>query len=197
MNEEDRSIDAEILEDDLDATATQPEPEPEPGSLPARFGALCLDLILVTAIFALFLTQFVFPTYYPGAMDELMEQFDRSGEETEPVEPSENVLEAIRTSNMISIVFVFAYFSFLPALAGGGTLGMRIFNLRIQDQNESVPAPLRSHLIRGSIKTICLQVLFPFLTLLFLYALRTRNRIALHDLLAKTRVVRGASFKRP
>lgn len=193
MNKQETSIDAEILEDDLKGT----DSEPEPGTLPARFGALCLDLILVTAVFALFLTQFVFPTYYPGAMEELIEQFEQAGGESETGQPDENVLEAIRTSNIISIVFVFAYFSFFPALAGGGTLGMRIFNLRIQDQDASVPASLRSHLIRGSIKTVCLQVLFPFLTLLFLYALRTPERIALHDLLARTRVVRGASFKRP
>lgn len=194
MNREEKVVDAELVNDETLVGNTNPGPEP--GQLPARFGALLLDLILITALCLLFLTQFVFPQYYPGALEELVESVERSraNEEAEPF--SQNVLDALRTSNMISIVFVFGYFSLFPALAGGGTLGMRIFNLRIEDRFASAPAPLRAHVVRGAVKTLCLQVLFPFLTLLFLLALRTPQRLAPHDILARTRVVRGPSFRK-
>jgi len=194
VNERDKTIEAEILEEDR--FSEEKPPELEPGSLPARFGALCLDVILITAVFVFLLTQVVFPEYYPGAMEELLEQFEPANEAEEQPPPSENVLEALRTSNILSLMFVFVYFSFVPVLARGGTLGMRIFNLRIEDRDRSVPAPLRAHLVRGAVKTICLQIFFPFLTLLFLFALRSRKRLAPHDLLARTRVVRGPSFSR-
>lgn len=186
-------MEAEIL--DIEGADGAP-PEPEPGGMPARFGALCLDLILITAVFALLLTQFILPQYFPGAMDEMIRQFEESGEGVEPAPPSENLADAVRASNAVSFFFVFIYFAFVPLLLGGGTLGMRIFNLRIQDQSASVPAPLRAHLLRGAVKTVCLQVFFPFLTLLFLFALGNPRRIALHDLLARTRVVRGPAFQR-
>jgi len=169
----------------------------EPGGLPARFGAICLDLILVTAVFALLLTQIILPEWYPGAMDEMIQQFENSGnanEEVPPPPPSENLRDAIRTSNALSFFFIFLYFTFVPVLFGGGTLGMRIFNLRIQDRDKPIPPSLRSHFVRGAVKTLCLQVLFPFLTLLFLAALRNPQRMAIHDLLARTRVVRGPAF---
>jgi uncharacterized RDD family membrane protein YckC len=71
---------------------------------------------------------------------------------------------------------------------------MRIFNLRIQQREEALPAPFGALLVRGAVKTICLQVLFPLLTFLFLVALRTPKRIAIHDMLSKTRVVRAPAF---
>ncbi len=187
-------VDAEVV-DESDGTEAGPPDSPSAG-LPARFGAVCLDLILIIAVFALLLFQFVLPQYYPGAIDEMIRQMERAAEDGETVTPSENLQEAIRTSNLITFVSVFAYFTFAPVLLGGGTLGMRIFNLRIEDRVASVPAPLRAHLVRGTVKTICLQVLFPFLTLLFLTALAHPRKLALHDILARTRVVRGPAFQR-
>jgi len=194
MRENDtEAIEAEIL----DGGPAEPgsPPESEPGGLPARFGALCLDMILITALFALLLSQVILPKWYPGAMDEMIRQFEQS-EEGETPPPSENLAEAIRTSNVISFFAVYLYFTFLPLFLGGGTLGMRIFNLRIQEIGRASPAPMRSLLIRGAIKTVCLQVFFPFLALLFLVALGNPRRLALHDMLARTQVVRGPAFSR-
>ena len=184
------AIEAEILDGEPESP-----PESEPGGLPARFGALCLDMILITAVFALLLSQVILPQWYPGAMDEMIRQFEQA-EEGGPPPPSENLTEAIRTSNVISFFAVYLYFTFLPLFLGGGTLGMRIFNLRIENAGTPSPPPLRAHLLRGAIKTICLQVFFPFLALLFLVALGNPRRLALHDMLARTRVVRGPSFSR-
>lgn len=190
MREEPDIIEAEIIGD-------PDPPEQEPGGLPSRFGALCLDLILLIAVFGLVATKIILPQWHPGAMNdfiEMIEEFENSDDSTPPTPASPALLEAARTINLLFFLSIFFYFTFVPLLMGGGTLGMRIFNLRIQDAKTGMPAPFRAHLVRGSIKTICLQVLFPALTLLFLFALRTRQRIAIHDMLAGTRVVRGPAF---
>ncbi|MFP4352030.1 MAG: RDD family protein [Puniceicoccaceae bacterium] len=195
-----RENDTEAVEPEIvDWGPADPErpPEPEPGGLPARFGALCLDMILITALFVLLLSQVILPKWYPGAMDEMIRQFEQVEEEGGRPQPSENLVEAIRTSNVISLFAVYIYFTFLPVFLGGGTLGMRIFNLRIEQNSAPAPAPIRAHLIRGAIKAVCLQVFFPFLALLFLVALGNPRRMALHDMLARTRVVRGPAFSRP
>jgi uncharacterized RDD family membrane protein YckC len=191
------TLEAEILEEGGDGGDGKDPSGAETGGLPARFGALCLDVILVTAGFALFLTQFVLPEWYPGALEEMTRQFERTEEGERPPPPGEELQEALATANALSFFFVFLYFAFVPLFLGGGTLGMRIFNLRIQDRRSGGPAPLRAHLVRGAVKTICLQVFFPLLTLLFLFALRSPQRIAPHDRLAGTRVVRGPAFSRP
>ncbi len=190
MREEPEIVDAELV--------GEPKPhELEPGGLPSRFGALCLDLFLLVAVFGLLVTQVILPQWHPGAMEEFLEliqQHENAEEGAPPPTPSPALEEAADTVNMIFFLMVYFYFTFVPHFLGGGTLGMRIFNLRIQNMNTPTPAPLRAHLIRGAIKTVCLQIFFPLLTLLFLVALRTPQRIALHDMLARTRVVRAPAF---
>tara|TARA_R100000027_G_scaffold67314_2_gene65542 strand:- start:19503 stop:20078 length:576 start_codon:yes stop_codon:yes gene_type:complete len=188
MNIEPEIVEAEILDE-------PPEPEFEPGPIGARFGALCLDVILVTAVFTLLLTQYILPEFYPGAMDELMEHFTNPDEDSSfSSGMSDYLTKALTTANGISFFFIFLYFTLAPVLLKGGTLGMKIFNLRIQQRDSAEPAPLSAHFVRAAIKTVCLQVLFPLLTLLFLYAFRSSERIAVHDLAARTRVVRAPAF---
>jgi len=191
MREDPEFLEAEILEDPQ-------EPRLEPGGLPSRFGALCLDLILLIAVFGLVTTKIILPRWHPEAIPqfvEIVEQYESADENTPPATPSPELLEAARTVNTLFFLSIFFYFTLIPPMFGGGTLGMRIFNLRIQDQRSNAPAPLRAHLVRGALKTVCLQILFPFLTLLFLFALRNSDRITLHDRLAKTRVVRAPAFR--
>lgn len=190
MREEPEILEAEILKDPQ-------EPYLEPGGLPARFGALCLDLILLIAVFGLIATKIVLPSWYPGAIAEfieIIEQYETADDSSAPVTPSENLTDAARTINTLFFLSVFFYFTLIPPLFGGGTLGMRIFNLRIQSQQGNAPASFGAHLARGALKTVCLQILFPLLTLLFLFALRSPERLALHDRLARTRVVRAPAF---
>jgi len=183
-------IEAEILDDSN-------HPEPETGSLPSRFGALCFDLFLLVAVFGFIATQLVLPKWYPGAIAEFMEMVEQYEEGTQGQDPtavSPLLMDAAQTINTLFLLLVFFYFALVPLFFGGGSLGMRIFNLRIQDRETNLPAPLRAHLVRGSVKTICLLIFFPLLTLLFLLALRTPQRIAPHDKLARTRVVRAPAF---
>ncbi|MBC2601551.1 RDD family protein [Puniceicoccus vermicola] len=190
MNEEPEIVEAEVV--------GEPEaPEFEPSSMGARFGALCLDLILLIAVFGLIATKVILPEWYPGAMNEfieLIEQYEDAGEDPAPLNPSSELMKAAQTINAIFFLSIFFYFTFVPLLIGGGTLGMRIFNLRIQQREADAPASFRAHLVRGAVKTVCLQILFPLLTLLFLFAFFNPQRAAIHDLLAKTRVVRGPAF---
>ncbi|MEM0965535.1 MAG: RDD family protein [Verrucomicrobiota bacterium] len=193
------------LPEDLDDPQNTAEKSlTEPAGIGARFGALCLDMILIILVFVVLLTQVVFPFYYPGAMDELqewLEYVEESGDETEPPPMGENLQEAFKSSNVLSFFFIFLYFAFVPVFMGGGTLGMRIFNLRIQNRDKLAPASIGSLMIRSAVKTFSIQVLFlPYLTLIalanFLVALTNPRRATIHDMFARTVVVRGPAFSR-
>lgn len=187
MSDELEIVEAEILDE-------SPEPEYEPGSMGARFGALCLDVILVTALFTLLLTQFFFPQFYPGALDEMMQLIGNEGGANFLDGASDYLQGALAVANVLSFCFVFLYFAFTPILLKGGTMGMRTFNLRIQQKDTNLPAPVSALIIRSLIKSAFLLVFFPLLTLLYLYALKTKQRLALHDLAARTRIVRAPAF---
>jgi len=178
------------------AFAPKEIPPRDLGGLPSRCVALFLDIILMSALLALILIQVVLPKWYPGAFEEMRELFEERPEEVAEEEyiPSELVMNAAKTSNVISLIGFTLYFGLSPALFGGGTLGMRVVNLRIEQAFRKARPPLNTLLFRGFIKAVCLQIWFPYLAIFFLMVFMNRNKQTGHDWLAKTVVVRGSAF---
>ncbi len=167
-----------------------------PAGLPSRLAALLLDLILLLLLFTFFVTQVVFPVWFPGMTGELLDAWEHFQDTGEVMPEDERLQRALNTINLISFFLFFLYFAFVPRLAGGGTLGQRVFNLRIENSDRGGPANQAGLVVRAVIKTMCLQVLFPLLTLLFLLALTNPRRRTLHDRFGHTVVVRGPAFRR-
>lgn len=177
-----------------------PEPEVEPGGLGARMVAAVLDIILVALVAVFVITRIILPQH-PGVVEEfklLMERQSEAAERGEQVpslfsseEMSAELIRFVQTATLTTFALFWAFFTLSPMLMGGSTLGMRVFNLRIVRADIPLPAGFRAFLFRGFAKTFCLQILSPFLWVFFLLAAFNYRRMAGHDYLARTRVIRG------
>lgn len=186
---------SELLNDEMPL-----EPEVEPGGLRARLAAGMLDIILIALIAVVVVTRIILPQH-PGVVEEFQEIMERqrsaaeAGQEAPSVfsseEMSPELIRFVQTATLTTFGLFWAFFTVSPLLMRGSTLGMRVFNLRIVRADIPLPASFQAYLFRGFAKTFCLQILSPFLWAFFLLAAFNHRRMAGHDYLARTRVIRG------
>jgi uncharacterized RDD family membrane protein YckC len=84
---------------------------------------------------------------------------------------------------------IFLYFFLSEILAGGTSLGKRVFRLRIVNVQSAEPIGIFRTCTRTIVSTTCLTLFFPFLFVNFLTGVFRRDRRCLHDLVAHSWVI--------
>lgn len=100
-------------------------------------------------------------------------------------------LDSQKISSLIIIIY-WAYFTISEYLMKGSSPGKRIFKLRVTEPTGSCPLPFWRTLFRSLIKTISLtQFAFALVFVSIVMMLVSKKRIALHDWVAKSLVIKN------
>ena len=175
-------------------------PEVEPAPLLPRFSAFAADLCLVIFL-AITLVQVVLPRLYPEEAQAFREHLqevqeyqqatrdDEAATDSAP-EPGDLVLDYFKVMQITALSTIFLFFFFSEWLSRGSSPGKLLFRLNVvlREAPDRAPPPLVSAL-RSLVKTSCF-LLFPLLIVLFASVFFQSHRRALHDLLARTIVIR-------
>ena len=182
------------------------EPPKLPGPLAPllpRFSAFCADMVVVIFLSVTFVSVFL-PRFYPEesqAFAEYTEQLSEyrvqaseareSGEEPPPIpEPTPEFEKYRNIQFMVFLTILFLFFFLGEKLSRGSSPGKMLFRLRVvlKDAPEQ-PLPGIVSALRALVKTS----LFIFAPLVVLFALVffQSQRRGLHDLLARTVLIRA------
>jgi uncharacterized RDD family membrane protein YckC len=186
----------------------EPPPEPQSSLLMPRIGAFAADMFCLLILF--FLANFLIFSQNPGVTQEL-EQFTeemrefREAPDSGAPEPtlSEEAQRLIQITYAVSLALVLLYFMMSEAFTRGASPGKLLFKLRVirTDPGQAhAPLPLGATVMRSVIKGISLTLAMtmqPLMLLLlfnYFFAFFTRDRRAVHDYLARTKVVASSDI---
>ncbi len=194
------------------AEGSEPSPPQVPESAPLmpRVGAFAADCFAILVLF--FIANFIIFSQNPHITEEL-EEFseemrtyqeqvrEANGTQEEfgpPPEPSEEAQRMIQITYAVSLGLVLVYFVLGEFFTKGASPGKLLFRLRVVRTDPGVrgdPLALSATMLRSVIKAISLALAMtmqPLMLLLlfnYLFAFFNQDRRAVHDLLARTKVV--------
>ncbi|MCC5789277.1 MAG: RDD family protein [Opitutales bacterium] len=177
-------------------------PSLEPAPLLPRFSAFCADMCVIIFLFITVL-YVVLPRMYPTesqALQEYQEEVAQHNEEAQranqrgedpppPPEPNEDVLRYGNILHMSLLGIIFLYFFLGEKLSRGSSPGKMLFRLKVVLQAAPHrPLPGIVSALRALTKTAFFIV--PPLLVLFAFVFFQPQRRGLHDLLARTILMR-------
>ncbi len=183
---------------------TNPFPESKaPAPLLLRLVAFGMDALLLTALLAFLLTRVLLPAGHPEGMEEFnqliqsywadLETARETNADPPPAPPFIEypaIVAMITYSQMLCLVIMTLYFGLAEGLMNGATLGKKVFRLQTFRQDTEEPPGIFASLLRGAFKSLTL-VASPLFWIFFAVAILSKQRLTVHDLLTRTRVVKG------
>jgi uncharacterized RDD family membrane protein YckC len=171
----------------------------EPAPYGARFLAFLMDFILVFVGAAFLLNVFIFPEYFPGVQEQIMEQLMQYGKLVQEAQSQglpipkfdfdRTIQEAMGTAFFwIFIVYVF-YHSLLEQFCNGASLGKKMFRLQVVSLISAEPLGFFESFVRASVKAVALMTFVPFFWVSYTLVFFNPRRQAGHDLLMRSVVV--------
>ncbi|MCH8473862.1 MAG: RDD family protein [Opitutales bacterium] len=182
--------------------ANAPKAVLEPAPLLPRFSAFCADMCVIIFLFITVLYVFL-PRIYPAesqALQEYQEEVTQHheeaqraherGEEPPPApEPSESVARYANILHMSLLLTIFLYFFLSEKLSRGSSPGKMLFRLKVVlREAPQRPLPGIVSALRALVKTSFF--ILPPLLVLFAFVFFQPQRRGLHDLFARTILVR-------
>ena len=173
-----------------------------------RVGAFAADVFCLLVLF--FIANFIIFSQNPEITEELQQLSEEIREHQQtreavgpeeagpPPRPSEEAQRLIRITYAVTLALILLYFILSEVFTGGASPGKRLFKLRvIRTDPGPAPAPLAlgATVMRSVIKAVTLALALtmqPIMLLLlfnYFFAFLTRDRRAVHDYLARTKVV--------
>lgn len=182
------------------------DPFPEnkaPAALLLRSVAFGMDALLLTALLAFLLTRVLLPASHPEGLKEFNQLIQTYWTELEAARETNTeppaappfieypaVVGMITYSQMLCLFIMTLYFGLTEGLMNGTTLGKKVFRLQTLRQDTEEPPGIFVSLLRGAFKSLTL-VASPLFWTFFAVAILSRQRLTIHDLLTRTRVVRA------
>ncbi|MDR2677268.1 MAG: RDD family protein [Puniceicoccales bacterium] len=162
----------------------------------ARVVAYLMDVTLALMCAMVLLKVWVLPRHHAAGLQVLQSAREPglrlSAEVLANLSEDQRValFRLIGTFQWVVMSTIFLYFFLSEILAGGASLGKRIFRLRIVTVQSAEPIGIFRTCTRTAVSTTCLTLFFPFLFVNFLVGLFRRDRRCLHDLIAHSWVIR-------
>ncbi|MDR0727942.1 MAG: RDD family protein [Puniceicoccales bacterium] len=162
----------------------------------ARVIAYLLDVTLAVMCAMVLLKLWILPRYHGAGLQVLrsaqVSGFRLSAEVLVNLSEGQRIalFKLIGAFQWVIMSTIFLYFFLSETLAGGSSLGKRVFRLRIVNVQSAEPISIFRTCMRSAISTTCLTLFFPFLFVNFLIGLFRRDRRCLHDLIAHSWVIR-------
>ena len=166
-----------------------------------RIIAFLLDLILIGAFILMFITNFVIPVKYGGTVEELnkvSQEYMNTSKMTQKelfTKMSPELKEMIQVSQGYTVFMLWMYFAFSEILMSGGSLGKKVFSLRVVNSRTLEPPRLFDSILRSGLKTLALITWIPIFIVNFFLIFITKRNQAGHDLLTRTIVIEGTLVK--
>lgn len=168
-------------------------PDPLLPSFAGRGLALLADFMLAFIICILFFNLFYNQLVVSASVSTQQTILHEQAAQQEQILMMAEVrdLDSQKISILIIIIY-WSYFTISEYLMKGSSPGKRIFKLRVVDPNSSCPLPFWRILLRSLIKTISLtQFAFALVFISIVMMLVSKKRIALHDWVAKSLVIKN------
>ncbi|OIO59332.1 MAG: hypothetical protein COZ46_02710 [Verrucomicrobia bacterium CG_4_10_14_3_um_filter_43_23] len=181
------------------ATTFEMEKQYKLGSRRLRFIAFVLDVLLIAMLTVTLLWVFIIPEHYASEFQEFQKALEQFNDKVAAGEASRfaasNIKLTSQAQEMVQfmqgfvIMMFWFYFALSELLMKGGSLGKKIFSLRVISLKTMNPPSFFDTFLRSGLKTMALLTLFPVLLASYAIYLFTRERRAGHDYLARTVVI--------
>lgn len=183
----------------------QPDPIIPGAPLHLRLAAFVLDWVLITVLAFMLLDTVLLPRYHPDKLTEMTTYFTEAMQEAReaqergegfnppPFVPSEELTSTLQFCLEVLLIAWWTYFALGEWFSRGRSLGKKALGLRVVRRDTDLPPTPLETLLRSAVKSISLLPVFPIFPLLligYLIVFFNRRRLAGHDYMSRTQVIR-------